>query len=195
MRVLFTFIMAIGVIYSTMANDAGNLPEKAPVSLRKVDQNKVQLLYGILPEGTVTVKIYDANNALVQKDRITAKTAFARYYDVSQLTPGNYTMEVIDGTSVVDYLQLQVNPASPAPVIYSRLEKVENNSYKLLVNSLLPTAMSVLVFENDRLVHEEKLNDVSGFQKLYKLQGISPTAKVEFFVKTNEGYAKTLAIR
>lgn len=195
MRVLFTFIMAIGFIYSTMANETGNLPEKAPVSLRKVDQNKVQLLYGILPEGPVTVKIYDANNALVQKDRITTKTAFARYYDVSQLTPGNYTMEVIDGTSVVDYLQLQVKPANPAPVIYSRLEKVENNSYKLLVNSLLPTAMSVLVFENDRLVHEEKLNDVNGFQKLYTLQGISPTAKVEFYVKSENGFSKLMAAK
>lgn len=195
MRVLFTFIMAIGVIYSTMANETGNLPEKAPVSLRKVDQNKVQLLYGILPEGPVTVKIYDANNALVQKDRITTKTAFARYYDVSQLTPGNYTMEVIDGTSVVDYLQLQVKPANPAPIIYSRLEKVENNSYKLLVNSLLPTAMSVLVFENDRLIHEEKLNDVNGFQKLYTLQGISPTAKVEFYVKSENGFSKLMAAK
>lgn len=195
MRVLSTFILAFGVIYSTLANEAGNLPERAPVSLRKVDQNKVQLLYGMLPEGTVTVKFYDASNTLVQKDRITSKSAFARYFDVSQLKPGNYTMEVIDGTSVIENLQLDIQPTSTAPVVYSKLEKVESNSYKLLFNSLLPTEMSVYVFENDKLVHEEKLDQVNGFQKLYRLYGISPTSKVEFFIKTNDGFSKVIAAR
>lgn len=194
MKVLFTMMIAFGVVFSTMA--AGERPADAPVSLRKVDQSKVQLLYGAVPEGQVTVKIYDEANFLVKTDRINSKNAFSKYYDFSQLKPGNYTIEVEEGQNKVEKLAVNFTAeVSNAPLVYSRLEKMENNAFKLMVNSLLPSTLSVMVFENDRLIYEEKVDDVNGFQKLYKLQGINPSSKVEFFVKTDDGFSKLMAAK
>jgi hypothetical protein len=197
MRVFIALILAIGISVNVEAYQTGEDPVASPVSIRKVDQNKVQLRYALNPEGPVTVKIYDENNTLVQKDRIVAKNPFAKYYDFSQVSPGSYSVEVVDANHLVEYLAVNIAaPATaPSPLVYSKLEKVENNSFRLLVNSLLPTDMSIMVFENDKLVYEENVDSVSGFQKLFKLHGISPTSKVEFFVKTNDGFSKLMATK
>jgi len=197
MRVFIALILAIGVSVNANAYQSGENPEASPVSIRKVDENKIQLRYAINPEGPVTVKIYDENQTLVQKDRIVAKNPFAKYYDFSQVSPGNYNVEVSGANHLVEHLAINMGSvtAAASPMVYSKLEKVENNSYKLLVNSLLPADMSIMVFENDRLIYEENVDNVKGFQKLYKLSGISPTAKVEFFVKTNDGFSKLMATK
>jgi hypothetical protein len=194
MKVLFTMMFAIGFAFNTMA--AGERPAEAPVSLRIVDQLKVQLLYGTVPEGQVTVKIYDEANFLVKTDRINSKNAFSKYYDFSQLKPGNYTIEVAERQNKVEKLAVNFTAdASNTPLVYSSLEKMENNAFKLRINSLLPSTLSVMVFENDKLIYEEKVDDVNGFQKLYKLQGVSPSSRVEFFVKTDDGFSKLMAAK
>ncbi|WP_291780184.1 hypothetical protein [Cecembia sp.] len=194
MKVLFTMMIAFGVAFNTMA--AGDRPADVPVSLRKVDQSKVQLLYGAVPGGQITVKIYDEANFLVKTDRINSKNAFAKYYDFSQLKPGSYTIQVEEGLNKVEKLAVNFTAeVSNAPLVYSKLEKADNNAYKLLVNSLLPSNLSVLVFENDKLIYEEKVNGVNGFQKLYKLKGINPSSKVEFFVKTEDGFSQLMATK
>jgi hypothetical protein len=197
MRVFIALILAIGISVNVNASQSGEDPVASPVSIRKVDQNKVQLRYTINPDGPVTVKIYDQNQTLVQKDRIVAKNPFAKYYDFSKVSPGNYNVEVSGANHLVEHLAINVGSitADASPLVYSKLEKVENNSYKLLVNSLFPADMSIMVFENDRLIYEENVDNVNGFQKLYKLAGISPTAKVEFFVKTNDGFSKLMATK
>ena len=196
MRVFIALILAIGISVNVEAYQTGEDPVVSPVSIKKVDQNKVQLRYSLNPEGPVTVKIYDENNTLVQTDRIVSKNPFAKYYDFSQVSPGSYSVEVVDANHLVEYLAVNIGTApTPAPLVYSKLEKVENNSYRLLVNSLLPTDMSIMVFENDKLVYEENVDSVSGFQKLFKLHGINPTSRVEFFVKTNDGFSKLMAAK
>ncbi|EKB47924.1 hypothetical protein [Cecembia lonarensis] len=194
MKVLFTMMIAFGVAFSTIA--AGERPAEVPVSLRKVDESKVQLLYGAAPEGSITVKIYDSSKFLVKTDRINSKNAFARYYDFSQLKPGKYTLEVIDGQNKIEKLSVDFSAeVSKAPVVYSTLESQGNNAFKLMVNALHPATLNVYVFENDKLIHEEVVDQVHGFQKLYKLQGISPLSRVEFMVKTDEGFLKMMTAR
>lgn len=196
MKVFIALFLAIGISVNVDAYQTGEDPVASPVSIRKVDQKKVQLRYALIPEGPVTVKIYDENNVLVQKDRIVAKNPFARYYDFSQVSPGNYSVEIMDANHLVEHLAVNIHePVTTPSLVYSKLEKVENNSYKLLVNSLLPADMSIMVFENDRLVYEENVDGVSGFQKLFKLHGVSPTSKVEFFVKTNDGFSSLMATK
>lgn len=194
MRLLIALMIAFGVSLNTMA--AGERPADVPVSIRKVDENKVQLLYGANPEGPVTVKIYDANNFLVQKDRITSKNAFAKYYDFSQLKPGKYIVEVVDAQNQVEKLTVNFSAAnSQKPVVYSKLEKLEGNAFILTYNALLESDLSIYVFENDKLIHEERLDSVSAVQKLYRLVGVSPTANVEFVVASKDGYSRLLAAR
>jgi hypothetical protein len=196
-KVFIALTLAFGISVSTMANTTGSAePEKSAVSLKKVDKNKVQLFYGLHEESTVLVKIFDENHFLVQKDRTVSKNAFAKYYDFSQLAPGVYTVELYSNNELMDKIEMDMRKTTEAkPVVYSKLEKVEFNKFKLLVNSMLATDMSVLVFENDRLIYEETFENVNGFQKLYKIEGVSPTSRLEFFVKTSDGFKNLLAAR
>ncbi len=188
MKTIVTFILAIGLVMSTYAGDA-------PASIRKVAENKIQLLYDIKPAGTITVKIYDENNFLVLRDRIVAEKAFTKNYNFSKLAPAKYTVEVTDSKGGVENLEIDLVHNETTPVIYSKVEKSDEGKYKLLVNSLLATDMSILIFENDKLIHEETVSDANGFQKLYDLKGISPRSKVEFMVKTDDGFNKLMAVK
>jgi len=192
-----TMILAASVSVSAMANEAGSeKTAKSPVTLRKVDESKVKLMYGLNQAKTVTVKIFDENNFLVQKDKIVSENAFAKYYDFSKLKAGVYSMEVYENNVVVDQLQMDLNETvASSPLVYTKLEKIEGNSYKLLVNALLPSDLSVLVFENDKLVHEEKVDNSIGFQKLYKFQYLNTGARVEFYVRSSDGFAELLAAK
>jgi uncharacterized protein (DUF2141 family) len=194
MRVFIALLIAFGVSLSTMA--AGERPADVPVSIRKVDDKKVQLLYGAVPEGPVTVRIFDEKNFLVKTDRIRSKSAFARYYDFSQLKAGKYTLEVIDSQNQIEKISVNFSAENTVkPVGFSKIEKVEKNSYKLTYNAITSSDVSIFVYENDKLIHEEKVDNVSGVQKLYKLVGVSPTSQVEFFVKTEDGFSKVLAAK
>jgi hypothetical protein len=191
-----TMILAASVSVSAMANEAGSeKTAKSPVTLRKVDESKVQLLYGVNHAKTITVKIFDENNFLVQKDKIVSENAFAKYYDFSKLKGGVYSMAVYENNVVVDQLEMNLNKVETMPLVYTKLEKTEENSYKLLVNALLPSDLSVLVYENDKLVHEEKLDNSIGFQKLYRFERVNPSARVEFLVKSSDGFAELLATK
>ena len=195
-KVIIALIFAVGVSVSAMANTTGSSePEKTAVSLKKVDQNKVQLFYGLNEASTVLVKVYDENHYLVQKDRTVSKYAFAKYYDFSQLVPGIYTVELYSNNELLDKMEMDTRMAEAKPVVYSKLEKVEFNKFKLLVNSILASDMTVEVYENDRLIHEEKFENVSGFHKLYKIEGVRPTSRLEFLVKTSDGFKNVLAAR
>lgn len=195
-KVIIALIFAVGVSGSAMANKAGSEePEKTAVSLKKVDQNKVQLFYGLHEESTILVKIFDENHFLVQKDKTVSKNAFAKYYDFSQLAPGIYRVELFSNNELVDEIEMDMRNIAAQPTVYSSLEKVDNNKFKLLVNSILASDMSVFIYSNDQLIYEEKFDNVTGFQKLYKMEGVSSNSKLEFFVKTSDGFKNVLAAR
>lgn len=197
MRVIVSMMIALGISLGIQTSVAAmEQPLESPVALRRVDGTKVQLLYGANQARSMKVRIYDASKFLVKRENINAKNAFAKYYDFSQLKPGTYTVEVSGANNeVMSILEVIIQPETKLPVVYSKLEKANENAYKLLVNSLLPSQMTVYVFENDRLIHEETLGQTQGFEKLYRLQGIKPAAKVEFLVRTNDGFSKILAAK
>ncbi|MCL6258626.1 hypothetical protein M3O96_05980 [Aquiflexum sp. TKW24L] len=190
-----TMILAASVSVSAMANEAVSEKTAKMVTLRKVDESRVQLIYGLNQAKTVTVKIFDENNFLVQKDKIVSENAFAKYYDFSKLRAGVYYMAVYENNVVMDQLEVDLNETVTSPLVYTKLEKIEGNSYKLLVNALLPSDLSVMVYENDKLVHEERVNNSVGFQKLYRFERLNPSSRVEFFVKSSDGFAELLATK
>ncbi|PRY89567.1 hypothetical protein [Mongoliibacter ruber] len=196
MKTLIAMIVALGISTSTFAETRNDeTPVKSPVSIRKVDDNKVQLLYGLVPSGSILVKIYDESNTLVQKDRIYKKEAFAKYYDFSLLRPAKYQIEVIENNQTIDSFEMDLRANTIEPVIYSKVEKVGNNKFKLLVNSLHATDLSILVYENGQLVHEESVDNVNGFHKLYSFVKLNASSNVEFIVQTQDGFSKLLATK
>lgn len=196
MRLFIALLIAFGVSGSAIAKTQDSVEStKATVSLRKVDTNKVQLLYGSVPDGTVMVKIFDETKTLVQRDIILNKAAFSKYYDFSKIKPGKYQVAVFDKSGKVDHLDLDLSKEATAPVIYSKIEKMDGNKYKVLVNALLASNISLLIYEDDQLIHEEKLENSKGFQKLYAFKNARVGSKLEFIVKTDHGFSEMIAVR
>lgn len=192
MRLFTAMILALSISFTAFA---GNEQTEGTVKLKKVKDSKVQLIYGMVPTGAVTVKIYDDYNALVHSDRILSKKEFSKAYDFSRLKDGKYQIGVYNGNGEVEHMEFNVGDKKVEPVVFSKLEKVQGNKYKLLVNSLLPSNMSILIYENNQLVHEEELKDTKGFQKTYVFNHPIANSKIEFFVKSEDGFSKLLATK
>jgi hypothetical protein len=195
MKLIMASILAFSVSVSAMANTVGSVDPKATVSLKKVGETKIQLTYGSVPEGTVLVKIFDEKNFLIQNDRISVKNAFTKKYDFSKINEGKYHMEVYDQDGMVEQLALDFTEKKSEPIVYSKLEKMEGDKYKLVVNSLLPSDLTVFIYEDNRLIHEEKLEDIKGFQKMYVFNKLNPKAKLEFYLRSDDGLNEMLAAR
>ncbi|GAB2625070.1 hypothetical protein [Belliella aquatica] len=193
MRLLTAMILAMSFSFTAFAKQN---TQEGTVKLKKVEDSKVQLIYGMVPSGAITVKIYDDFNTLLHTDRILSKKEFSKAYDFSNLAEGKYQIGVFNNTGEIDHLELNLgNDRKVEPVVFSKLEKVENNQYKLLVNSLLPSNMTVMIYEDNQLVHEEALYDSKGFQKTYVFKNSRANSKIEFFVKSDNGFAKLLATK
>lgn len=195
MKTMYALVFAMLISMATIANPGSGNPEKSTVSLREIEKGKLQLLYGENTASTLVVKIYDENRTMIQRDVINAKQAFAKYYDFSNLGAGIYRIDVLDGTELVNQKYLDLTPKASKPVVFSKVERTEYNQFKLLVNAMLPANMSVYVFENDKLIHEERLVDTQGFQKIYKIQRLNPRAKIEFLVRSDDGFSQLLAAK
>ncbi|AFL83207.1 hypothetical protein Belba_0550 [Belliella baltica DSM 15883] len=193
MRLMTAMILAMSISVTAFAKQ--NTLE-GTVKLKKVADSKVQLIYGMVPSGAITVKIYDDFNTLLHTDRILSKKEFSKAYDFSKLAEGKYQIGVFNNSGEIDHLELNLGTDRKVePVVFSKLEKVENNQYKLLVNSLLPSNMTVLIYENNQLVHEEELFNSKGFQKTYIFNHSRSNSKIEFFVKSDNGFSKLLATK
>lgn len=193
MKKMYSLVFAMLISIASIAATGPGDRERGTISLREIEKGKLQLLYGENTASTLVVKIYDENRTMLQRDVINAKQAFAKYYDFSKLAAGIYKVQVFDGTELVNQTLVDMTPKISKPVVFSKVEQTENNQYKLLVNSLLPSNVSVYVFENDKLIHEEKLVGTNGFQKLYKIHRMNPKAKIEFLVKSDDGFSQLIA--
>jgi hypothetical protein len=57
----------------------------------------LKVFYKGVESNDVKVSIYDESNRLIYKETIRKVDGFIRPYNLSQLSKGNYTVEVIDG--------------------------------------------------------------------------------------------------
>lgn len=87
-----------------------------------------------------------------------------------------------------------VTAKSAQPVVFSQLEKVDFNQFRLKVNTLLPKDMTVHVYKNDKLVHEYTVEESTGFLKRYKIKGVNSRSKIEVILKSEDGFAQRLRL-
>ncbi|RZS95743.1 hypothetical protein [Cecembia calidifontis] len=195
MKKLLACIMLFGsMAYATASEERKS---EVPVSLKKVEENKVLFRFKGTPEGPVTVRIYDENNTLVKRHRVFYNNAFAKVYNFNQIGPGNYTMEIMNGQNLVDRLSINLESPvkKPTHFITSNLEPMRDNAFRLSVNSEIPEDITVSIFKDGALLHEEKLDNVSGLNKIYRMQGISMLSRIDFYINTESGYTERIIAR
>lgn len=182
MKKLFTMLFVAGIATGAFANN-----DEKSVEIRQTEAAKVMVAVNEAPQGTLTVKITDADNRLVLRDRITKTEAFAKRYDLTALPVGEYSLEVSDakGTIRTETFNTKV---VVKPLVYSRVTALGSNEYRLLVSNLEAKEVTVQIYDGGNLIHTELINNPQGLHKIYKIENPATVDGISFKVTTASGF-------
>jgi hypothetical protein len=178
---LFVAVIATGAFAAETAADE-------TVQIKKTESAKVAVSFTEAPRGIVIVKISDAQDHLIMRDRINQTEAFAKNYDLKELPRGTYSIEVLDERGVISSASVE-NYIEVKPEVFSRVSKMENNSYRLLVSTLVAQAVEVIIYDGDKVIHTELIDNPQGLHKIYKIEQAGKDG-ISFKVKTASGFEK-----
>ncbi|WP_339876095.1 hypothetical protein [uncultured Algoriphagus sp.] len=181
MKKLLTLLFVAGIAAGAFAKS-----EVTTVLIRKTEDTKVAVSFNEAPQGTVIVKITDSEDRLILRDRISKNEAFAKKYDLKALPEGTYSVEVLDESGVLRTASFD-NYVTEAPAVFSRVSQMGDNKYRLLVSNLEAKDIEVMIYDGDKLIHTEKIDNPQGLHKIYSFDKVSG-AGINFKVKTASGF-------
>lgn len=180
MKKLFTLLFAAGIAAGATAQTSES------VTIKKAETAKVSIAFREAPTSTVFVKITDAHNHLILRDRISSKDTFAKKYDLSALPDGSYGVEVSDNSGLLSSATFE-NFVETDPVVFSRVSKIKDNTYRLLVSNLDQDEVDIMIYDGGKLIHTERINDPQGMHKIFTIKQPS-SGGISFKVKTASGF-------
>ncbi|MDG1278027.1 MAG: hypothetical protein P8O16_12155 [Algoriphagus sp.] len=183
MKNLFTMLFVAGI--ATGAFAAGTKADET-VQITKPEAAKVAVAFTEAPKGTVIVKISDSQDRLIMRDRINQTEAFAKKYDLTDLPKGTYSIQVLDQSGVISSASVE-NFIEVKPEVFSRVSKIEGNSYRLLVSNLDSKEVEVMIYDGDKMIHSEMIDNPQGLHKIYKIEQAGKDG-ISFKVKTASGF-------
>ncbi|MEN2283298.1 hypothetical protein AAGF08_14230 [Algoriphagus sp. SE2] len=187
MKKLFTLLFAAGIATGAFAAD-----QDKTVVIRQTEAKKVAVSYSAVPNGTVVVKITDADDRLVMRDKINKEEAFAKKYDLNALPEGTYSVEVLDESGVLRTATFDTFVAE-APAVFSRVSKMGENKYRLLVSNLDAKEVLVSIYDGDNVIHTERIDNPQGLHKIYDIT--QPSGNISFKVSTASGFESFVSSR
>jgi hypothetical protein len=187
MKKLMTMLFVAG-----FASGAFAYMDEKNVEIRQTEPTKVTVRVAEAPQGTVFVKIKDAENQLVLRDRISNAEAFTKRYDLRELPVGQYIIEVSDskGTLRTATLNTEVKAKSE---VFSRITDLGDNQYRLLVANLGAQEITVQIFDGQKLIHTELVENPLGLHKVYTIKGAGFPDSISFKVSTSNGFSTYVA--
>ncbi len=187
MRKLMTMLFVAGIASGAFASN-----DEKKVEIRQTEPSKVMVAVAEAPQGTLVVKITDSQNQLVLRDRISKTEAFAKRYDLNALPVGQYSIEVsdINGTLRTATFSTEVKTK---PEVFSRVTALGDNQYRLLVANLVAQEVTVQIFDGDKLIHTEQVDNPQGLHKVYTINKPGFPEAISFKVSTSNGFSAYVA--
>lgn len=189
MKNLFTLLFVAGIATGAFAAET---KADETVQIKQTETAKVAVSFTEAPSGTVIVRISDAQNHLIMRDRINETEAFAKKYDLKELPKGTYSIEVMDQSGVISSAMVE-NFEKIKPEVFSRVSVMNNNTYRLLVSSLEAQAVEVVIYDGDKMIHSEMIENPQGLHKIYKIEQAGKDG-ISFKVKTASGFEKFVSM-
>lgn len=189
MRKLFTMLFVAGIATGAFAYN-----DEKSVEIRQTESAKVMVAVNEAPQGTLTVKITDADNRLVLRDRITKTEAFAKRYDLNALPVGNYSIEVSDSNGTLRTATFNTQVIAK-PLVYSRVTAMGDNQYRLLVSNLEAKEVTLQIFDGEKLIHTELIDNPQGLHKIYTIDNPAKAEGISFKVTTASGFEAYVAAK
>jgi hypothetical protein len=189
MRKFMTMLFVAGIATGAFAYN-----DEKSVEIRQTEPAKVIVSVAEAPTSALVVKITDADNNLVLRDRISKSEAFAKRYDLNALPVGRYSVEVsdINGTLRTATFNTAVKTK---PVVFSRVTLVGENQYRLLVSNLEAKDVTVQIFDGGKLIHTESIDNPQGLHKVYTIAQPGFPEAISFKVTTASGFETYVAYK
>ncbi len=167
---------------------------KDPVAPRLVVVNQkatgtFKVIYEGEKKGSVKMNILDAKGTLVFTETLKSIEGFIRPVNFSNMTPGEYTIEVIDASGK---LIQQVNYATDATISNIHVAKIaEEGKYLLAVANQGTEEINVKIFDgSNNLVHNESMQVTGSLGLVYNLKKVAGNPTFE--VTDKAGAVKTI---
>lgn len=160
------------------------------VAIMSNEPEHLKLVYLDEEQGQVKVSLKNASGEVIHKTTINNKEGFAQPYDMEQLPGGDYTFDVTnpDGTTVSETVTI-VKPSNEPNFAANILNVNDGKKFRLAVvnrdERALPTTIKVYD-QNGNTIHEEKVNDLYGFRKIYDLSSVAAN-QFTFEIKNASG--------
>lgn len=194
MRLIIVFTVLLGVSIDAWAVWPDTIvDERKTLELKLEADHKVQLIHRANPNGLLHVKIYDKDNVLMVRDRITTPHPFTKKYDFSQVFPGIYTLAVHDAKGEIDRFEIDLTEPPTENQVYTKVEKVGDNKFKLLVNAVKVSDIVVSIYDKGKLVYQDREPNSRGLHKIYTLVNIKNGEDVEFRITTEKGFQELIS--
>lgn len=178
---------------ATGAFAAESIKADETVQIKKTETAKVAVTFTEAPTGTVIVKISDSQDRLIMRDRISQSEAFVKNYDLERLPEGTYSIEVLDQSGLISTASVE-NFMTVKPEVFSRVARMDNNSYRLLVSSLDAQEVEVVIYDGDKVIYTEMIDNPQGLHKIYNIKKAGNDG-ISFKVKTASGFEKYVSMR
>jgi hypothetical protein len=187
MKKLFLLLFVAGMATAAIAST-----ENPSVEIRQTETSKVLVTVPASSQGSVTVRILDADKRLVLRDRINGTEAFAKRYDLASLPKGDYSIEVSDAEGTLRTATFSTL-AKETKTVFSRVTPLGQNQYRLLVANLEAKAVTVQIFDGDQLIHTELVDHPQGLHKVYTINKPGFPDAISFKVSTANGFSSFVA--
>jgi|SRR5690606_26604223 len=194
MKTLFTFALAGLLATSTFANVAEDLKANSSVHTN-YKKLSVHLNEGV---GKAKIAIYDMKGKKLHQRSVKANEDLHVPYDMNNLPCAEYKVMITTDEEEVSYVVETVEEVKPAPKVLPLMaygKKIDNNTINLLVVGLEEAGTDVKIRKvaDDKLVHEEVVDQPEGFRKNYRLNGVA-AQDVYFEVTDAKGRTRKIYI-
>lgn len=171
MKTKSLFIAAFVVMSAVVSAVGKDEPSKAGLAVVPVKGTEIfKVIYKSETAGKVRINLYNASNEVVFTESLSG--GFIRPLNFKGLTPGSYTLEIVDAngkrTEKITY--------APSKSTY-RIAKLAKEEGKFLLSVANPSSsvLSVKIFNaNGELIHSEVNKEVQvDFAKVYKVTNVT----------------------
>ncbi|MDN4165492.1 hypothetical protein QWY31_08270 [Cytophagales bacterium LB-30] len=163
----------------------------ASVSVTNATQDGiVKLAYVSSESQSVKVSIYNQENELIFSERITEES-FVRPYNLSDAGEGTYTV-VVEDKNGKNASEVVYKKTALASVVHLQNVYPEEGKVFLRINNLDNDDFTVKVYNNNKLVHKQTIEDQTQWGQVYDVSKLSEGAYFE--VTSTKGLEKIISL-
>ncbi|GJM30028.1 MAG: hypothetical protein DHS20C17_26630 [Cyclobacteriaceae bacterium] len=167
-KLLVITFLAVGS-QPLLAREVNSL--EALVSVKKVEQGRVQLAYyGKSPEN-INVQIINEKDKQVFRENIKSKRGIKATYNISELPFGTYVFKVQVASEVITHRVIHEAPEYPGNVVLQAAAIGENKVKMMILGPGYKDFKLRVYDENNRLIYQELVKQSNNFGKVLNLKG------------------------